>query len=160
MPGNLINYYFTDKPIGYYETLQLEFKGKTLFIHCMKEEKFVYKFKSTFGTLDEVADHPTRRTMADGTVQSFNYPQPFSWHSKAKHWVDDHNQCRHGTIDLVEAWKIEWWPHRQFTFLLALSEVNAAASRGRAMDFVTEPVLTFCKKFALQMLENTIDNEG
>ena len=95
----------------------------------------------TFGTLDATT-HETWRGTATGNV-SFKYPEPFSWHSKAKHWVDDHNQRRHSPIDLAEIWKTQWWPHRQFTFLLGVVEVNAANSRGRARDEPGGSVLEF-----------------
>ena len=40
----------------------------------MKEEKYVTKFMSTFGALDEVPTHKTRRTTAGGVVMEFCYP--------------------------------------------------------------------------------------
>jgi hypothetical protein len=49
VPGNLIDKYFAGKEIGYAKTWQTEFKGKTKFTHhCLKEEKYVYKFMSNF----------------------------------------------------------------------------------------------------------------
>ena len=118
------------------------------------------KFMSTFGTLDEVQTHGTFRRTAAGADVRFNYPEPMSWHNKAKHWVDDHNQRRHSPIDLAEVWKTQWWPHRQFSFFLTITEVNAANSRARARDGIAEPVLTFRKKLAIAMLDNTLDNNG
>ncbi len=53
--------------------------------------KWVSKLMSTFGTLNEVQAHVTFRRMTGGDF-NFKYPEPFSWHIKAKHWVDDHNQ--------------------------------------------------------------------
>ena len=158
VPGDMIDDYFKDKEIGECETLQVEFEGKTLFIHCQKEEKYITKFMSTFGTLDD--GHETKRTTSDGTAKRFFYPEPISWHNKAKHWVDDHNQRRHSPIDLAETWKTQWWPHRQFCFFLGLSEVNAATARGRARGEVAEPVLLFRKKLAMQMLLNNIGDDG
>ncbi len=60
MPGTLINEYFRDKPLSYWETLQVEFNGNPLYIYCMKEEKYVTKFMLTFGALDEVLSHKTK----------------------------------------------------------------------------------------------------
>lgn len=68
------------------------------------------------------------RTADRGEAQ-FSYPEPMSWHSKAKHWLDDHNQRRHSPIDLAEVWKIFWWPHWQLSFFLTISEVNTANLR-------------------------------
>ena len=159
VPGDMIDEYFADKEIGHCETLELEYEGKTMFIHCMKEEKWIGKFMSTFGTLDEVTEHKGFRRTASGDVH-FRYREPFSWHNKAKHWIDDHNQQRHSPIDLAEIWKTQWWPHRQFTFILGVCEVNAANARGRARDVPAEPVLEFRKKLAMLMLENTLDNNA
>lgn len=74
--------------------------------------------------------------------------------------VDDHNQRRHAPIDLAESWKTMWWPHRQFAFFLAISEANAANSRGRAKDEQANPQLQFRKAMAMLMLENTMDDDG
>ncbi len=41
--GALINKYFNNKPFGYCKTLQVEFNGNPLYIHCMKEEKYMTK---------------------------------------------------------------------------------------------------------------------
>ena len=154
VPRDAIDEYFADAPIGASNTLEVEFEGKTLFIHCMKEEKYVTKFMSTFGTLDEVESHATMRRTAAGDVH-FKYPEPMSWHNKSKHWVDDHNQRRHSPIDVAQVWKTQWWPHRQFCFFLTISEVNAANLRGRARGEQAEPVLTFQKKLAIAMLHLT-----
>ena len=160
IPGDFIDEYFADKEIGSCDTLEVSFEGKRLFIHCIKEEKFVTKFMSTFGTLDEVPSHATSRTTRTGAQVHFKYPEPVSWHNKAKHWVDDHNQRRHSPIDLAESWKTQWWPHWQFSFFLSISEVNAANSRGRARGVIAEPVLIFQKKLAVALLENQLNNDG
>ena len=75
IPGNQIDGYFDDKPIGHCETLKVEWEGKNLYIHCMKEEKYVTKFMSTFGTLDEVTAKKARRTPKCSRLQlSFIIP--------------------------------------------------------------------------------------
>lgn len=159
VPGDQIDEHFADKPIGYCETLRVVIEGYQMYIHCMKEEKYVTKFMSTFGVLDEVPTHKTRRTTAGGVVE-FCYPEPVSWHNQSKHWVDDHNQRRHAPIDLAESWKTKWWPHRQFAFFLAISETNAANSRGRAREEPANPQLQFRKAMAILMLENRMDDDG
>ena len=111
VPGDAIDEYFADKEIGYSNTLEVEFEGKRMFIHCMKEEKYVTKFMSTVRTLDEVPTHGTFRRTQSGADIRFNYPEPMSWHNKSKHWVDDHNQWRHSPIDLAKVWNTpQWWP--------------------------------------------------
>ncbi len=115
---------------------------------------------STFGVLDEVPTHKTRRTTAGGVVTEFCYPEPVSCHNQSKHWVDDHNQRRHAPIDLVESWKTKWWSHRHFTFFLTILEAIVANSRGRAKGKQADPQLWFRKAMAMLMLENTMDDDG
>ena len=160
IPGNQIDEYFDGKPIGHCETLKVEWEGKNLYIHCMKEEKYVTKFMSTFGTLDEVTAKKARRTPKNAPPVEFYYPEPVAWHNQSKHWVDDHNQRRQAPIDLADCWKTQWWPHRQFAFFLAISETNAANSRARAKGDLAEPQLQFRKALAFCMLENTLNDAG
>ena len=94
VPGDAIHEHFASKEIGASGTWKTEFEDKTMMIHCTKEEKYVTKFMATFGTLDEVVVHKTFQRTAAGNF-TFSYQEPFSWHGKAKHWVDDHNQHRH-----------------------------------------------------------------
>ena len=111
VPGDAIDEHSATNKIGAAKTWKMEFEGKSMMIHCTKEEKYVAKFMAMFGTLDEVAAHKTFRRTATGDVH-FSYPEPFSWHNKTKCWVDDHNQRRHSPINLAEIWKTQWWPHR------------------------------------------------
>jgi hypothetical protein len=120
VPGDEIDRHFENKPLGYCEMLQVEIKGKQMFIHCMKEEKYVTKFMSNFGMVDKVPSHKTRHTTAEGSV--FCSPDLVSLHNKVKHWVNDHNQMRHSPFNIAESWKTQWWPHHQFAFFLVISE--------------------------------------
>ncbi|KAL7554463.1 hypothetical protein ACHAWF_019026 [Thalassiosira exigua] len=160
VPGDLINDYFKDKPIGHSETLELEFDGHPFFVHCCKEERYVTKMMSTHGVLDEVADHEAYRKTSAGEVVRWKYAEPNSRHNRAKHWIDDHNQRRHSPLDLAQLWNTKWWPHRQFSFFLSVAEVNALNSRGRALGKEAESVLYFCKKLAIQLLECNLNEDG
>ena len=115
------------------------------------------KIMSTHGMLDEIQDHKTWRKMEDGRWRSFNYTEPFSRYSKAKHWVDDHNNRRHDPIGLEEVWGTKWWPMRQFTFLCGVAEVNACQSQARGRRENPVPQLEFRRKLAEQLLNNTLD---
>jgi len=64
---------------------------------------------ATHGMLEETQDHPTWRRV-DGQWKTFKYAEPFSRYSRAKHWVDDHNNRRHDPIGLEEVWGTRWWP--------------------------------------------------
>ena len=41
VPGDAIDEHFATKEIGATKTWKTEFKGKTMMIHCMEEEKYV-----------------------------------------------------------------------------------------------------------------------
>ena len=141
VPGDAINEHFAPKEIGASYTWKTEFKGETILIHSMKKEKYFTKFIMSFETLDQVTAQKTFLENFGGRC-SLSYPELFSWHSKAKHWVDDHNHQRHSLIDLAEIWKIQWWPHQQFTFILRIAEVITANLRGQARYVKAEPVLS------------------
>ena len=117
------------------------------------------KIMSSHGLLEENPDHKTYR-LVGGVWKSFHYAEPFSHHNRAKHWVDDVNQRRHGDIGLDEVWATKWWPNRQFTFLLLIAEVNAGQARARAMGETAEPSLEFRKKMAHKMLMNKLNDYG
>ena len=83
-----------------------------------------------------------------------------SRHNKAKHWVDDVNNRRHDPIGLEEVWATKWWPNRQFTFLMLVTEVNAIQSRARARKLPAESQMEFRRKLAMKMLENKVNETG
>ncbi len=62
----------------------------------------------------------------------FKYTEAIEYHNTSKHWVDDGNQRRHAPIGLEDVWETQWWPHRQFTFICSVVEVNANNSLARA----------------------------
>ena len=60
----------------------------------------------------------------------------------------------------MDGWQTKWWPHWQFSFFLAVAEVNALNTQGRARGEVAESVLGFLKLMAIQMMENKLDDDG
>ena len=157
VPGDHIDAHFDGPDLGYCETLVQEIDGVRFLVHCCRDSKYVSKIMSTHGMLDEIQDHKTWRKMEDGRWRSFNYTEPFSRYSKAKHWVDDHNNRRHDPIGLEEVWGTKWWPMRQFTFLCGVAEVNACQSQARGRRENPVPQLEFRRKLAEQLLNNTLD---
>jgi hypothetical protein len=55
----------------------------------------------------------------------FNYHEPFYYHFRYHHQIDDHNNHRHSPLSFEESWAAHQWPIQVFAFLLAVSEVNA-----------------------------------
>ncbi len=87
-------------PIGHCETLNQVVDGLKFLIHCQKEKNYVAKM-SSHGILTIVDDHYNfhNTTNADGSRLriKFNHPKS-SCHNRAKHWVDDSNNCKHDPI--------------------------------------------------------------
>lgn len=156
MPGEVINGYFDELPLGHCETYISEHDNIKFRIHCCRDSKYVTKIMLTHGMLETREDHPTY-WKSDGQWKSFKYTEPFSCYSKAKHWVDDVNNRHHDPISLKEVWGTKWCPMRQFTFLCLIAEVNAIQSWARVKNKTSMPQLDFHQKLAQQMMENTID---
>jgi hypothetical protein len=113
---------------------------------------------STHG-LTETTQKETYRKI-DGEGKSFNYTEAITNHNISKHWVDDVNNRRHAPIGLEEVWATRWWPHRQFTFLCSMAEVNANNSKARAHDKPAEHQIVFRKQLAKEMMFNKITDSG
>jgi hypothetical protein len=131
VPGDDINNLFQSKELGSYDCFVQEKEGKNFLIHCHKEDKYVCKIMSTHGRMEET-DRKAWRLGKDGW-SSFKYTEAITNHNIAKHWVDDVNNRRHAPIGLQDIWATRWWPHRQFTFICSVAEVNANNSQARAL---------------------------
>ena len=70
------------------------------------------------------------------------------------------NNRRHDNNGLEQVCHTEWWPTQKFTFICSVVKANAVYSRARGRKAITEPKIEFCKKIALGMLENNLDDEG
>lgn len=81
-----------------------------------------------------------------------------SLHFKYHHQIDNHNNCRHSPISLEEIWGTKHWPDRIFSFVLAVSEVNARkAVEYFQNDGKSISQLEFHRKLAMELLNNTMD---
>ena len=96
---------------------------------CMKEPDYTMTIMATGGRLlsDESCKSTVRRWLEDGveTVKNFAYALPFDWHFRYRHAVDDHNNLRHALPSIEDTWRTIRWVLRVFSFVLAISEVNA-----------------------------------
>jgi hypothetical protein len=116
----------------------------------------VSKIMLTHGMIKTVQDPPTYRKV-NGQWKSFKYTEPFLHYCKAKHWVDDVNNCHRNLIGLEEVRGTKRWAVCQFTFLCLVAEVTAVHSRARANNKNLSPQLEFFRKLMQQMVENTLD---
>ncbi|KAL3773990.1 hypothetical protein ACHAWO_004625 [Cyclotella atomus] len=132
--------------------------GKQFLIHCHKEEKYVCKVMSSHALTEDTSKEAWRKV--NGEWESFKYTEAITNHNKSKHWVDDVNNRRHAPIGLEDVWATQWWPHRQFTFLCSVAEVNANNSKAQAHDKPAEHQIAFRKQLAKELMFNRITESG
>ena len=94
--------------------------------HCTKGRNCVTKVMSMHGVLDKIQDHGPWR-LVGGMWKKFKYAEPFSHHNRAKHWVDEVNNCCQDPIGLEEVWAAKWWSnqHNHFSFVGRRGECSA-----------------------------------
>ncbi len=159
VPGNKINNYFVRKELGETHTYEQEVDSIKYLIHCTRYDCYVSKIMSSHGILDEIQYYSTGCKVG-GQLKSFKNLEPISHHNLEKHWVDDHNNCRHDLVGLDQTWCMKWWPTQQFSFLVANAEVNTINSWARATKALAEPTLEFCKQLVEKMIHNKLNNNG
>jgi hypothetical protein len=90
----------------------------------------------------------------------FQYKCPFDWHFRYRHSIDNHNNLWHGLPSIEDSWITHRWEICVFSFLLALTEVNAFLCLGY-FTFAKGTIvgclrlLTFRRRLAWQMINNT-----
>ena len=69
--------------------------------------------------------------------------------------MDDHNAKRHAPICLEHVWATKHWPHRPFSFLLAITEVNVNLAEAYFVRHkAPRPQLEFRKLIAKDLINN------
>jgi len=95
----------------------------------MKEPDYVMRMMAMGGALAvyETCKEALRKWMEGGieVVCRFRYACPFDWHFRYRHAVDDHNNLHHALPSVEDSWVTHRWEIRVFSFVLAISEVNA-----------------------------------
>ena len=127
--GDTIDEHFADKDEGGVDSLHGSIDNVPYDIFCMKEPDYVMKIMATYGglTAHEGQKESVRKWTVDGEPweSRFQYKIPFSNHFDFRHVVDDHNNLRHQQPSIEGTWTTHRWSTRVFSFLLAVSEVNA-----------------------------------
>ena len=86
------------------------------------------KIMTSWMALEEIPDHKIRRYYkdADGrtTSKKFEYRWSFGLHFKFRQQADDHNNRRHLPISVERSMATKFWPDRNFTHCLVVSEWN------------------------------------
>ena len=132
VPGDAIEKRMEDAAVGDTDAVNGNLHGKDYHVFCMKEPDYIMKLMSSYSSLLPKEHYPSnRRVFQDPkdpskTVEaSFQYTEPFQNHFLYRHAVDDHNNLRHAVPSIEGTWTTHYWPNRVFSFLLAVTEVNA-----------------------------------
>ena len=90
-------------------------------------------------------------------MSQFNHWQPFGLHFRHRHQVNKQNNRIHAPISIKRTRATKFWTYRNFTWYLAVTEVNTALAYGqfhKGGKFI--PNFQFHRKFAHDIMENTI----
>ena len=151
--GDKIDKHFSDKPVGYQDALPGTLDGKNFHVFCLKEEDYVMKLMSTYGTLEIGSE--TKRILSNGCKPNFRYTEVFDNHFKGRHAVDNNNKQRMQPIALEETWDTEFWENRVFSFFLATTAANAQyAFQYFGIDKIKETVIKFLQQMAWDLIYN------
>eukprot|EP00956_Cyclotella_meneghiniana_P024387 scaffold48896_cov69-Cyclotella_meneghiniana.AAC.2 len=159
VPGDAIDAHFANKKVGEFDCYMQDMEGKSFKVHCHKEDGYVQKIMSTHGLMVETSREAWRMDK-DRQWGKFQLTEPIANHNQSKHWVDDVNNRRHAPIGLEDIWATKWWPHRQFTFICSVAEVNANNSIARANNAPAMHQVAFRKALAEEMINNKITDSG
>ena len=110
--GDAIDKQFEGKAVGTMETLPDKLDGVDFKIMSMKEEDYVMKLMTTYGSEVEVDDGATQRTEAENglkVTKHFKYTETFYNHFKFRHQVDNHNNLRHAPISFEVSVNTKDW---------------------------------------------------
>ena len=93
-------------------------------------------------------------------TKTFKYMEPFYYHFKYRHQVDDHNNLRHSPISLEESLSTKDWKIRVFSFIIAIIEVNARLARSHFGGLTALSQLEFRRLLAKELLEYSMQVRG
>jgi len=162
--GDSIKGYMENKEIGTCDRLPGILDGQPFDIYALKEPDYTLMMMSTYGSLivkDGQRDS-VRVSKEDRTMKRFKYTEVVANHFKYRGAVDDHNGKRHDCgskngLSLESTWTTNRWENKVFSFILAITEVNAYL----AQQYFTEreyKQVEFRKKLAHQLVFNTYDD--
>ena len=158
--GEAKDEYFKDKEVGSVDSLKGKLENVPYNIFCMKYPDYVMKIMSTYGgLLENDWQKELVRKYKDGNreeTKTFKYKIPFSNNFDCRYCVDDHNRIRHQIPSLEQTWKTQRWASREFSFLVAVSEVNCYLAFRYIVweDNNTMEFMSFYSKLAWALIDN------
>jgi len=154
--GDEIVAHMENKNVGDCEAKRGTIDNKPFYLSATKDSKFVCILMNTWGTLDR--EGPMKKRRIEGGFAEFRYPMTTSHYYAARHAVDDNNNLRQRALPLEKAWGTRRWDVRQFTFMLAVCEVNAHLAHNQfgRIDNAETPLthLTFRTNLAKGLINN------
>ena len=158
--GSLIDKKMKDKNVGEVDACKGYLDGIPYHIFSLKEPEYNMKMMSTYGAgiQDQNYRQNSRTYLKDGktVTTKFYYTDIYSNHFQYRHAVDDNNNLRHKLPSIEETWITAHWMNREFTFILALSEVNSFLAM-RFFIWKNKSSITlhqFRHKLAMQLIHN------
>ena len=159
VPGEAMDRMFDDREVGESAGITGKLDGEEYFLWGLKEPSYVMKMMATGGPL-VVTDEckPQKRYWTEGgleRVKDTQLPLPYDWHYKYRHAVDDHNNLRHALPSIEHTITTTCWEMRVFSFVLAVTEVNAfLAYRFFCRPDPVPTLQQFCHKLGWQLIKN------
>ena len=164
VPGEAMQSHFDGMNVGDCDAIQGVMEGTTYNLWGMKEPDYVMRMMATGGPLDandscRTASHRWNEAGVE-VHRTFKYKCPYDWHFWYRHAVDDHNNLRHSLPSIEDSWKTQRWETRVFSFILAITEVNAFLclryfTFGKGTLPGCPTLLAFRRRLAWQMIKNS-----
>jgi hypothetical protein len=166
VPGDAMQSFFDEDGVnvGDNHAISGTMDGVPYNLWGMKEPDYVMRMMATGEPMSalESCKETVRKWMENGVevVRRFRYACPFDWHFRYRHAVDDHNNLRHGLPSIEDSWTTHRWEVRVFTFILAITEVNAFLAL-RYFTFANGSIpgcpslLVFRRRLAWQLIRNS-----
>ena len=109
-------------------------EGNPLRIFCFKEPEDVSKTMASRITLEDLEGAYTRNEYkgrdSQFLLKLLEYRHPFALNFWYQLQVDDHSNRRHSPILLERTWETKFWPDRNFTWYLVVTEMNTTLADG------------------------------
>jgi hypothetical protein len=155
VPGQAMAAWFADKAVGYVGCVSGVLNSVKYTIWAMKEPNYIMKIMATGGNIFTENCRRVNRVVNNATT-SFSYPWAVETHFLYRHAVDDHNNLRHALPSIEDTWRTDRWPCRVFSFIIAVSEVNAYLAKRHWCwaGANKETYAVFRRKLAFELINN------
>ncbi len=161
VPGEAISREFDNLELKVGDSLAIfgKLDSKEYFFWALKEPSYIMKMMAMGGPLlanDSCGEQKQRWT--EGGVErvgTFQLTCPYDWHYKFRHAVDDHNNLHHALPLIQHTITTTHWEMCVFSFVLAVTEVNAfLAYRFFCRPDPVPTLQQFCHKLAWEQIKN------